>query len=305
MALPQMPRAVLRDRVRPQEIPLTSTIAATDHLPSKRHALVRTGRVAIVTQGLLYVILGLLALRLASGNHGAKASQRGALEAIARQPLGRVLLVVVAIGLASHAAWRLLLAVRGEPGDGDDGKSVAKRAANLGRAAIYGSFTVAAAGLVLGGGSKAGGGSGSGAKEKESTAVVLSLPAGRWLVIAAGLGIIGGGIWNVKRAVTRSFLDKLDCSSVDEGKERIVEVVGIAGYLARAFCYALVGWFLINAGWQHDSSETEGLDGALREFATTDYGTWLLALLAVGLMLFGCFRVIDGFLRKPTEIAYA
>ena len=285
---------------------MTSTIAVTDHLPSKRQALVRTGRVAIVTQGLLYAILGLLALRLAFGNHDDKPSQRGALEAIARQPLGRMLLVIVAIGLAAHAAWRLLLAVRGEPGDDDDGKSVAKRAANLGRMAIYGSFTVAAAGLVLGSRSSAGGGgSGSGAKEKQSTAVVLSWPAGRWQVIAVGIGIIGGGLWNVKRAITRSFLDKLDCSSVSEGRERIVEVVGVAGYLARAFCYVLVGWFLINAGWHHDSRKTEGLDGALREFATTDYGTWLLALLAIGLMLFGCFRVIDGILRKPTEIAYA
>lgn len=280
-----------------------SSTTITDLLPSKREAIVRAGRVAIATQGFLYVILGLLAIELAAGNHGAKASQRGAIEALARQPLGRVLLAIVAVGLACHVAWRLLLAVRGEPSGGEDGESVAKRAANAGRAIIYGSFTVAAVGLAFGGGGS--GGSGSGAKEKQSTAFVLSWPAGRWLVIAVGLGIVGAGLWNVKRAVTRSFLEKLDCSSVSDGKERVVEVVGIVGYLARAFCYALVGWFLINAGWQHDSSETEGLDGALREFAITSNGTLLLLLLAIGLVLFGCFRVVDGLLRKPTEIAYA
>ena len=231
-------------------------------------------------------------------------------EPLARQPLGRVLLVFVAVGLACHAVWRLLLAVRGEPGSDDDGKSVVKRAANAGRALIYGSFTVAAVGLALGGSgsSSSGGGtgsSGSGSKEKQSTAIVLSFPAGHWLVIAVGVGIIGAGAWNVKRAVTRSFLDKIDRSSLTEGRERVVEIAGIVGYLARAFCYALVGWFLINAGWQHDSSETQGLDGALREFATTNHGTVLLTLLAIGLVLFGCFRVIDGLLRNPTEIAYA
>lgn len=289
---------------------MTST-TATDLLPSKHEAIVRAGRVAIVTQGVLYVILGLLAVQLASGEHDAKASQRGAIEAVAHQPLGRVLLVFVAVGLASHAAWRLLLVVRGEPGNDEDGKSLAKRAANAGRAAIYGSFTVAAVSLaVSGGGSSAssggsGGSSGGGETEKQSTAVVLSWPAGNWLVIAVGLGIVAGGLWNVKRAVTRSFIDKLDCSSLSEPKQRFVTVIGIVGYLARAFCYALVGWFLINAGWQHDSSETEGLDGALREFAATSHGAWLLSLLAIGLMLFGIFRVIDGILRKPTEIAYA
>lgn len=294
--------------------PSTATTTATspsDHLPSKHEAIVRAGRVAIGTQGVLYVILGLLAVQVAFGHGGAKASQRGAIEAVARQPLGRVLLVFVAIGVACHAAWRLLLAWRGEPGADDDGKSVAKRAANVGRALIYSSFTVAAVSLAIsGGGSSAdasggAGGPGSGSKEQQSTAFVLSWPAGRWLVIAVGLGIIGGGLWNVKRAVTRSFLDKLDCTSVTDNRERVVEIVGVVGYLARAFCYALVGWFLINAGWQHDSSETQGLDGALHEFATTSYGTWLLSLLAVGLVLFGLFRIVDGLLRKPTEIAYA
>ena len=107
------------------------------------------------------------------------------------------------------------------------------------------------------------------------------------------------------RAANRSFLEKLDCHAKGDGKGRVVEVVGIVGYLDRAFGYALVGWFLTNAGWQHDPRETVGLEGALREFATTAKGTLLLSLLAVGLVLFGCFRVIDGLLRKPTEITYA
>lgn len=287
----------------------TTATDVTDALPSKYETVVRIGRVAIGTQGVLYIILGFLAVQVAAGDSGAKPSQQGAVEAVARQPFGQVLLVVVAFGLAAHAAWRLLLAVRGEPGtDDEDGKSLAKRAANVGRAAIYGSLTIAAVSLAFGSGGGSGGsggGSGGGSKEQKSTAFVLSWPGGRWIVIAVGLGIVGAGLWNVKRAVTRSFLDKLDCSSVAEDKERTVEIVGIVGYMARAFSYALVGWFLITAGWQHDSKETEGLDGALRELATTAYGPWLLRLLAVGLMLFGCFRVIDAMLRKPSEIAYA
>ena len=289
----------------------TATEAAADALPSKYEAVVRAGRVAIGTQGVLYMILGLLAFQVATGDRSAKPSQKGAIEALARQPFGTVLLVFVAVGLACHAAWRLLLAVRGEPGnDDEDGKSLAKRAANVGRAVIYASFTIAAATLAFGSKSSSesgggSGGSGGGTKEQKSTAFVLSWPAGPWIIIAVGLGIIGAGLWNVKRAVTRSFLDKLDCSSLAEGKERTVEIIGIIGYMARACSYGLIGWFLITAGRQHDSSETEGLDGALLELATTNYGPWLLRGLAVGLMLFGCFRVIDGMLRKPTEIAYA
>lgn len=284
----------------------TTTVA--DALPSKLEAIVRVGRVAIGTQGLMYVILGLLAVQVSRGDHGAKPSQRGAIEAVSRQPFGKALLVVVALGLACHAAWRLLLAVRGEPGDAEDGSSLVKRAENVGRALLYGSLTVAAVSIVLNkgasGGSGSGGGSGGGSKEKQSTAIVLSWPAGKWIVIAVGLGVIAAGLWNAKRAVTRTFLDELDCSSIAEAKERTVEVLGVAGYLARACTYSLVGWFLINAGWQHDSSETEGLDGALRELAGTSYGPSVLRVVAAGLVLFGVYRVLDAFLRKPAEIAY-
>ena len=145
-----------------------TTTTVTDALPSKQEAIVRTGRVAIGPQGVLYVILGLLAMQVASGDQGEKANQRGAIEAVARQPFGRALMVVVAIGLAAHMAWRLLLAVRGEPGDDEDGKSVAKRAANVGRAVIYGSFTAAAVALAAGSGrsGSGGGGSGGGGGEK-------------------------------------------------------------------------------------------------------------------------------------------
>ena len=81
------------------------------------------GRVALATQGLLYVIMGVLALQVAVGDQSAEPSQRGALEAVVRQPFGKALLVVVLVGLVAHALWRIVLAVRGEPGSDDDAGS--------------------------------------------------------------------------------------------------------------------------------------------------------------------------------------
>lgn len=283
----------------------------TASMPSRHETIVRLGRLAIATQGILYVVVGLLAVKVAAGDRGADASQKGAIQSVARQPYGKVLLIAVVLGVASHALWRLALAVRGEPGD-EDGKSAVKRAANLGRAAIYASFTAAALGLLFGsgssgssGGSSSSGGSGGSQKEQQSTALVLSWPGGTLIVMAAGLAVIGAGCWNIRRAITRSFLEKLDCSSIDQGKERTVEVLGIVGYTARGLAYGLIGWFLLNAGRQNDSSETEGLDGALGELASTSYGPTALRILAVGFVLFGAFRVLDAILRRDSEIAWA
>lgn len=275
---------------------------------SKHESIVRAGRIAIATQGALYVVVGILTTRIAQGDQGTQASQRDAIEAVARQPLGTTLLVLIAIGLLIHAGWRVLLAVRGEPGNDEDGKSVGKRVANAVRAVLYGGLTAVAIRVLMSDDQGASGSSSSGGsseKQQQSTAVVLSWPAGRWLVIGVGLVVAGVAFVNLKRAATRSFLEELDCGSVDEAKQRMVEVLGTVGYAARGCVIALVAWFLVNAGWQHDSSETKGLDGALDELSTASYGPPLLFVVALGLVTFGVFRLLDAVLRKPSHITHA
>lgn len=267
---------------------------------SMNEQLVRVGRVALATQGILYGIVGFLAVQVALGDRGAKPSQRGAIESVARQSYGRLLLVLVVVGLAAHATWRLVLAVRGEPGDDEDSKSVAKRAANLGRSALYVSLTLAAVRLLTRSGD--GGGEGS---EQRSTSTVLSWPGGPWIVAAAGLAIIGAGVWNVRKAVTRSFLDDLDLAQRAAPRRRAVELLGAVGHVARGAAFALVGWFLLTAGLQHDAEETRGLDEALRELAETSHGPLLLLALALGMVLFGAYRVVDAAVRRPSEITHA
>jgi hypothetical protein len=260
----------------------------------------RMGRMAIATQGVLYLVVGLLAAQVAGGDRQADPSQRGALRTVAQQPFGVVLVLVLAVGLVSYALWRALLAIRGDTGD-EDGASLAKRAGNAGRAVVYASLTLAAVRLLRSQPDTGGGEDGA----QQSTSTVLSLPAGRAIVVVAGLAVIGAGGWNIWRAVQRSFLDSLDTGRVDPERRHAVELLGVAGYAARGVAFALVGWFLVTAGLQHDPSEVRGLDGALLELVRQAYGPFLLAVLAVGLVLFGAFRVVDAVIRKPQEITHA
>lgn len=261
----------------------------------------RLGRVALATQGTLYLVVGLLAASLALGDHGGgtEASQRGAIASVARQPFGRLLLIALLAGQLAHAAWRILLAARGEPGPDDDGKSLVKRAANGGRALVYlGLALVAFRFLTHSGG-------GRDDSERESTARVLEWPGGRWLVVAAGLAVIGVGLWRMTQIVTADFLDDLDLSGVRHRMRRVVELSGRVGYLARGVAFGLVGWFLLVAGIQHDPSESRGLDESLRELLGRPNGPWLLGLLAVGMVLFGAHRILDARYRTPSELVHA
>jgi Domain of Unknown Function (DUF1206) len=70
-------------------------------------------RGGFAARGVIYGVIGILALELALGSGGQNASQQGALKTIARQPFGKMLLILVAIGLAGYALWRLTHACSG------------------------------------------------------------------------------------------------------------------------------------------------------------------------------------------------
>src|SRR5687768_6870893 len=161
------------------------------------------GRIGIATQGLLYAIVGLLALQVADGRTTNRADQHGVIDTVAAQRFGHALLVVLTIGLALHCVWRLLLAYRGDPGD-DDAKEWVKRAAHLGRALIYAGFTVAAARVLIETERL------RGDEHRTAASTALEWPGGQLLLTLVGVVMIGTGLWHASKLVTRSFVDHVD-----------------------------------------------------------------------------------------------
>src|SRR5829696_8195367 len=70
-------------------------------------------RAELVARGVVYAVIGILALKLALGDGGKATNQQGALKTIAGQPFGKALLIVMAIGLFGYALWRLVRAAVG------------------------------------------------------------------------------------------------------------------------------------------------------------------------------------------------
>jgi hypothetical protein len=248
-----------------------------------------------VSQGVLYAIVGILALQVASGHGDDRADQHGALYAVASQPLGRVLLFVLMVGLALHATWRLLLFLRGAAGEDDTGDWV-KRVGHLGRAAIYATFTWGALEVLFDRGN-------SGGNHKEGIARVLDWPAGQVVIALLGFILIGTGLWHASKIVTRPFEDDLDLSGPREHVRLVVLGLGAVGYLARGIVFGMVGWWILQAAVDLDPNESGGFDNALKRLADSEHGPGLLRLLAIGVFLFGVYRVVDGALRKRDALA--
>lgn len=249
------------------------------------------GRAGLAARGTLYAVVGVLALQVAAGRTTQTPDKQGALSAIAHQPLGKVLLVVVAVGFAGYAVWRLSAAFLDTEGDGKDAKGWAQRAADLGRGLLYAGFCVTALRLV------AGSSGDDRTREADLTAAVLRAPLGRLAVAAVGLAVIGAGVYNGYRAFSGKYRRALDTVEMSRRVRRWLPRVAMVGLVARAAVFGLVGTFLVRAAVRYDPNEAVGVDGALRRLADAPHGPALLAVVAAGLFTFGLFSFLEARYR--------
>jgi len=240
-------------------------------------------RAGLTARGVIYLLVGVLALQIAFGDGEQQADRGGALAEIAEKPLGAVVLWALGIGLVGMALWRLSEVAFGSLGP--DGRKATKRLLSAVRCVFY-SF-VAYSVLSFAAGS---GGSGSSDKQsKDVTARALEAPAGQWLVGAAAVGIVVAGVWIAGRAVLRKYHDKLKLGEMSPRTRRLVDVTGVGGGAARGVVFAAAGGYAVRAAVDYEPDKAKGLDDTLRSLAETPLGPWLLVCVAAGLVLFGLF----------------
>lgn len=246
-------------------------------------------RAGLVARGLVYGIIGVLALKLALGDGGKATDQQGALQTIAHQSFGELLLLLVAIGLGGYALWRLIRAAVGHGAEQRD--SGFERFSALDSGIAYGLLCIAAVEILT----SSAGGSGS---TKQTTAGVLGWTGGTVLVGVAGAILIGVAVYQAYKGLSKKFLEDAKTGEMSEGVERGYTALGVFGHVARAVVFALIGYGLIKAALDYNPKEAIGLDGALRELAHASYGPALLGLVAAGLIGFGLYSIVDARYRK-------
>ena len=244
-------------------------------------------RAGFAARGVIYGIIGVLALKLAIGIGGKTTNQQGALRTIAHQPFGRLLLLIVAIGLGGYALWRLVRAAVGQGGD-----SSLDRVAACASGLVYGGMCFIAVKLLVGAKPS------TSANPHKATAGVFGWPAGTWLVGIAGAVLIAVGLYQGYRGLSRDFLDDSKTEQMSPTVRRWFERLGVFGYVARMVVFGLIGVFLIKAAKDFNAKAAIGLDGALAKVAHQSYGHLLLAVVAAGLIAFGLYSLADARYRK-------
>jgi Domain of Unknown Function (DUF1206) len=248
-------------------------------------------RAGLFARGVVYAIVGILALKLAVGSGGEATNQRGALEAIAREPFGKALLIAMMVGLAGYAMWRL---VRAGIGHGTQDKdSAIQRVAGAASGIAYAALCVTAGKILTG--ASSGGGSSS---PKQTTAGVLAWTGGTLIVGVVGAILVGVALAQGYKGVSRKFLETSKTGEMSREGKRAFTVIGVFGHLARMVVFGLVGYGLIKAAIDYSPHSAVGLDGALEKLAHNSYGPFLLGIVAAGLIAFALYSIVDAHYRK-------
>lgn len=245
-------------------------------------------RAGYIALGLVYGLMGLLAIQaaLAARSAGGVRSQ-AALDVLKDQPFGKVLLVLVALGLFGYALFRLLHAYHV--------KKLTQRFGDAISAVSHSSLGALALRMALSGGNAGGSG------ERQKSAMILSLPGGQFILGAIGIVVLIIGLNHFRKAYKADFMKHFQSEKLDAHKRELVCKIGRFGLAARGVTFAIIGPFLLMAALHYNPEEAIGLGGAFNKLAEQPYGQAILLVVALGFVAFGLFCMLEGVYRRFEE----
>jgi Domain of Unknown Function (DUF1206) len=269
---------------------MTQGAEATASRAAHSKPLVALTRAGFIGYGLVHLLFAWLALQIAFGRPTDQGDQSGALRTLAAQPLGRVLVVAIAVGMAAMTIWQALEATVGHRSDQGRERAL-ERAASAGRAIVYGYFAWTAYQVFERAASSAD-------KQEDLTGKLMDSAGGRWLVGLAGLALAALGVGLVWYGLVKRFEKHLHREQMSVPVQRLSRRLGMAGYSAKGIAYAIAGVLIVIAALTYDPEKARGLDAALRTLRDQAYGQTLLTLIALGIAAFGVFCFIQARYRK-------
>jgi Domain of Unknown Function (DUF1206) len=266
-----------------------ANVSATARRASDSPLARALARAGLTARGVIYILIGWVAILVALGQSSRHADQQGALQLLARQPYGLVSLWLLGIGFAGYALWRLSEAAFGVTGEGN---GAGPRLKSLIRAVIYAGFAYLTFQVISGTGSS------QSRKQQDMTAKIMHHSGGRWLVGIVGLIIVIAGLTLVFEGIRRKFMKFLRTSQMSLRTRRIVERLGVTGTVARGVVFALIGVLVVEAAVTYKPAKAGGIDKALLTLRNQPFGEFLLFLAALGLVIFGIYALCEARWRK-------
>ena len=249
----------------------------------------RFARFGYMTIGIVYGMIGVLAALAAFGPGGEMTGTSGVLQSIAKMPLGEFALWVIGIGLFGYIIWNFIKVFKDPDNVGTDTKGIIIRTGYFIRGVIYANLAFVAIKLASHTGNAGGGNA-----EKTISAKLMEQPFGVWLVGLVGFIIIGYGAYELYNGIKEKFMAEFKTSEMNDMERNVARIAGKMGLISRGIVLSMMGFFFIRSAITNNPDESKGLGGALTELAGQPFGKLLLAIVAIGVILYGVYQIILG-----------
>jgi hypothetical protein len=248
-----------------------------------------SARAGLTARGIIYILIGWVAVLVALGRSSREADQQGALQLLATKPYGVVSLGLLGVGFAAYALWRLSEAAFGVTGDPN---GAGPRLKSLGRAVIYAGFAYLTFTVISGRRAS------QSRQQQDLTARAMQHSGGQWLVGIVGLVVVIIGVVLVSEGIRRKFMQYLRTSQMGPRMRRVVTLLGVIGTVARGLVFGLAGVLVIDAAASHKPAQSGGIDKALLTLRDQPFGETLMILAALGLLIFGVYGLCEARWRN-------
>jgi putative copper export protein len=246
-----------------------------------------------VARGALYIALAVLALELVFGNRGESADPRGAMHDLAHNGFGIVVLVILVIGFVGFALLHLYRAIT------DPDNKTTRRVNDIFWAVVNGLLAALAASFLFSPSKPEGD---SDQTDKTFSAKVMDTSGGRLLVGAVGLALLGYGVYLLWRAFSDDRQDERAVLDAAPNETPAVRTLARVGNVARGAILGVIGVLVLTAAIQHDASETEGIDGALKRMLDQSWGDVAVFLIALGFAAFGVYSIARAWVNREHAV---
>lgn len=265
---------------------------ATVRLPFVRSL----SRFGFYTKGVLFIVIGILAIAVAIGLRGGKlADPTGALGVVAQKPFGKILLILFVVGAIGHGLWNILRGAADIDDAGNKVFGIIQRSISIGVGIFYVGLALTALSILL----TVNASDANGELPKTIVAILLVVPLfGVILVFLIGLGLIGAGFHECYSGISGKYQENYRAWAIKGWHGIFITVLGVLSFTARAIILVLMGWFFIAAAIDYNPNEAIGIDGALRTLAHSAYGEIILFVIAVGLICHGILAFYEAKYRR-------
>ncbi len=254
-------------------------------------------RFGIAAKGFVYCLIGVLTLMAAIGIGGSKSSSSDALKSLSGSTVGIILLAITTLGLLGYVFWRFYQAFADPEEKGKDAKGIARRIGYFSSGVFYGLMAFTAVSILVG----SGGGSGSGGGQETMVAKLLSKKFGQILVAIVATIFLGKALYQMFRAYSGKYKEKVKEQQLSSKVQHTVVVFGKVGYTARGIVIGVIAFLTYKAAFTSSSDQAGGTKDAF-SFLQNEFGTIVLALISVGLLMYGIFILVKARHRDMSMV---